>query len=159
MDKTYEILDHPADLKIRVFGNDLSEVFVNMALAVAKQQTPARVSAKGVAEEIIIESSDLASLLVDWLSEILYRGEINKKVYTDFEITEFSEKPYKYPHRPIHKEFGEEGITFRCGGNIKAKIRGVAVESKNMDIKAVTYHELEIKKIDDHWEAIVVFDV
>jgi SHS2 domain-containing protein len=137
MDKTYEILDHSADLKMRVFGNDLSEVFVNMALAVAKQQAPAQVSAKGAAEEIIIESSDLASLLVDWLSEILYCGEINKKVYTDFEITEFSENPPK----------------------IKAKIKGMPVGEKNIDIKAVTYHDLEIKKVNDHWEAVVIFDI
>jgi len=143
MDKKYEILDHPADLKIRAFGKDLPEVFVNMALAIASEFRSSRRAervpafAKGAAEEIGIESDDLASLLVDWLSEILYRGEINKKVYNDFEINEFSEEPFK----------------------IKAKIRGVAVESKNIDIKAVTYHELEIKKISDYWEAIVVFDI
>lgn len=137
MDKRYEILDHPADLKIRAFGKDLKEVFVNMAQALAEQQSPVQASAKGAAEEIKVESDSLESLFVDWLSEILYRGEVNKKVYSDFEIMEFSEKPYK----------------------IKAKIRGVAVKSKNIDIKAVTYHELEIKKNGDHWEVIVVFDI
>jgi len=137
MNKKYEILDHPADLKIKAFGNDLPEVFVNMALAIAEQQSPTQIQAKEPAEEIIVESDSLDSLFVDWLSEILYRGEVNKKIYTDFEVTEFSENPYK----------------------IKAKIKGVPVESKNIDIKAVTYHELEIKKISDHWEAIVVFDI
>jgi len=137
MDKNYEILDHPADLKIRVFGKDLPVVFVNMALAIAQQQAPAQAQVKEPAEEIVVESDSLDSLFVDWLSEILYRGEINKKVYTDFDIAEFSEGPFK----------------------IKAKIRGVPVGSKNIDIKAVTYHELEIKKIDDHWGAIVVFDI
>jgi SHS2 domain-containing protein len=38
--KNYEILDHPADLKIKSFGKDLPEVFVNAALAIAKQQLP-----------------------------------------------------------------------------------------------------------------------
>ncbi|PIQ75421.1 MAG: archease [Candidatus Portnoybacteria bacterium CG_4_8_14_3_um_filter_40_10] len=140
MDKKYEILDHPADLKIKAFGKDLAEVFVNAALAIADQQTRflelAPKSAKKE-EEILIESDGFESLLVDWLSEILYRSEINKKVYNNFEVTEFLEDPYK----------------------IKAKIKGIAVESKNIDIKAVTYHNLEIKKISDHWEAVIVFDI
>ena len=137
MNKKYEILDHPADLKIKAFGKDLPEVFVNMALAIASEQLPAQNQSQEPAEEIVVGSDSLESLLVDWLSEILYRGEVNKKIYTDFEVTEFSENPYK----------------------IKAKIKGVPVESKNIDIKAVTYHELEIKKIDDHGEAIVIFDI
>ncbi len=137
MDKRYEILDHPADLKIKAFGKDLSEVFMNMALAIASEQLPAQNQLQTPAEEIVVESDSLESLFVDWLSEILYRGEVNKKVYDDFKITEFSKEPFK----------------------IKAKIRGVAVESKNIDIKAVTYHELEIRKVDDHWEGVVVFDI
>lgn len=143
MGKNYEILDHPADLKIRAFGKDLPEVFVNMARAIAGQSRlsrkagPAQTHGKELTEEIVVESDSLDSLFVDWLSEILYRGEVNKKVYTDFEITEFSEKPYK----------------------IKAKIKGVSVESKNIDIKAVTYHKLEIKKVGDHWEGTALFDI
>jgi len=140
MDKQYEILEHPADLKIRAFGKDLPEVFVNAAQAIAFQQLQIPNSKKQIPneeEEIFIESDSLGSLLVDWLSEILYRGEVNKKVYTDFEVAEFSENPYK----------------------IKSKTKGVPFEQKGIDIKAVTYHELEIKKAGDHWEAVVVFDI
>jgi len=140
MDKQYEILEHPADLKIRAFGRDLPEVFVNAAIAIAEQQLrnyDITILRNSETESIEVEAADLESLLVDWLSEILYRGEVNKKIYTDFDITEFSEKPYK----------------------IKARVKGRAVESKNIDIKAATYHGLEIKKSDDHWEAMVVFDI
>jgi len=136
--KSYEILDHPADLKIRAFGKSLPELFANIAQAVAQQQKN-KIDKKdeGEWEEIQIESTDLESLLVDWLGEILYRSDINKKVYFDFEIIEFSENPYK----------------------IKARIKGAPVEAKDTDIKAVTYHDLEIKKIGDNWEMIVIFDI
>ncbi len=137
MTKFYEILDHPADLKIRAFGKDLPEVFMNMAMAIAYEQSPSPAPAEEPGEEIVLESDDLSTFLVDWLSEILYRSEVNKKVYFDFEITEFSENPYK----------------------IKARIKGAPVETKNTDIKAVTYHDLEIKKIGDKWEAIIIFDI
>jgi SHS2 domain-containing protein len=136
--KKFEILNHPADLKIRAFGKSLPELFANIAQAVAKQQkNKIDKKDKGEWEEIQIESADLESLLVDWLGEILYRSEINKKVYFDFEIMEFSENPYK----------------------IKARIKGVPVEAKDADIKAVTYHDLEVKKIGDNWETIVIFDI
>jgi len=138
MTKFYEILNHPADLKIRAFGKNLPQLFANIAQAVAKQQkNKIDKKDKGEWEIIQIESVDLESLLVDWLGEILYRSEVNKKVYFDFEIMEFSENPYK----------------------IKARIKGAPVEAKNTDIKAVTYHDLEIKKIGDNWEAIVIFDI
>lgn len=136
--KKFEILEHPADLKIKAYGKDLPEVFVNMAAAIAAQQAPdiGKLGNLDI-EEIEIESVDLKSLLVDWLSEILYRSEVNKKVYTEFDVTEFSESPCR----------------------IKAAIKGVLVENKNIDIKAVTYHDLEIKKFDGQWEAVVVFDI
>ncbi len=140
MDKKYEILEHPADLKIRAFGKDLPEVFVNMAKAVAWQQLQIpnhKTQISKEEEDIFVESDDLNALLVDWLSEILYRSDINKKVYINFEIIEFSESPYK----------------------IKARIKGAPVEAKNIDIKAATYHDLKIEKIADGWEATVVFDI
>ncbi|MBU1102694.1 archease [Patescibacteria group bacterium] len=140
----YEILEHPADLKIRVFGKDLPEVFVNAALAMAEQQTrnseikkfyPERSRRVGNWETVEIESADLESLLVDWLSEILYRGEVNKKVYFDFAIKEFQKT------------------------KLRGKIKGVAVQQKSLDIKAATYHDLSIKKTGQYWRATLIFDI
>ena len=33
MEKTYEIMDHTADLRIRVFGADPADLFTNAAMA------------------------------------------------------------------------------------------------------------------------------
>ena len=139
MDKQYEILDHPADLKIRSSAESLPGVFVNLAKAIGQQQfkLEGQKAKEGDAEEIVIEADDLESFLVSWLSEILYRSEAKKKVYTDFEITEFSQNPFK----------------------IAAKINGVPVSRKMIDIKGVTFHDLQIKKIGDGWEGIVLFDI
>lgn len=138
--KKFEILSHTADLKIKATGRALPEVFINAALAVASQQAPDLLDKKAENEswqEISTESSDLNSLLVDWLNEILYQGEMNQKVYSDFEILDFSKKPPK----------------------IKAKIRGLTVPTKNIEIKAATYHNLYIKQTSQGWEAVVVFDI
>lgn len=137
--KEYEILEHPADLKIKAWGQDLPEVFINLAKGLASQQISdlKQDTSHRSWEEIKVESPDLESLLVDWLNEILYQGEINQKVYLDFQVLEFSQQPYK----------------------VRTKIRGRPVQTKNIEIKAATYHDLEIKKVDDHWQAVVVFDI
>lgn len=140
----YKILEHRADLKIKAYGKDLAELFVNAALAMASQQAmsidrQADEKSKGLKEpeEVIIESADLKSLLVDWLNEILYRSDVNAKVYFDFEIEELNESPAK----------------------LKAKISGRPFEQKKLDIKAATYHDLDIIKKDDYYEAIIIFDI
>jgi len=135
--RKYKILDHPADLRIQAFGDDLPEVFVNMALGMASQQIKNIEEQKaGVQyEKIAVKSDSLHSLLIDWLNEILYLGEINKKVYLSFKILNFS------------------------ASKIEAEICGIPVEEKLIEIKAATYHDLEIKKAGDHWEAIIVFDI
>ncbi len=134
--KGYELLEHRADLKIRIFGQDLTGLFVNAGLAVAEQQNPSvenRAPEKW--ESIEINSPDLSSLLVDWLNEILSRSDLNNKVYNNFQIEELS------------------------GNHLRAQIAGQKVDQKRVDIKAATYHGLEIKKIDKHWQAVVIFDV
>lgn len=138
----YEILEHPADLKIKASGQDLSEVFVNLALGVASQQLGVDDLGGATAnesewEELVLESESLESLLIDWLNEILYRSDVNQKVYLDFKILQFSESPAK----------------------IKTKIRGQKVAQKKSEIKAATYHELEIQKTEGTREATVIFDI
>jgi SHS2 domain-containing protein len=134
----FQILEHRADLKIRVFGKDLKELFSNAALAMADQQNPdarEKTKEKEEWESVEITSPDLESLLVDWLSEILSRSDTYQKVYFDFKIEKLTQK------------------------QLKARIRGVSVEQKRIDIKAVTHHELKIEKTDDLWRATIIFDI
>jgi len=133
----YILLEHTADLKIKVFGQDLAELFVNSALAMQEEQ---RIEIDSEAkeenqEEIEIKAMDKNSLFVDWLSEILFRADTNKKFYKDIKIEEISET------------------------SLKAKIKGTPMIGKGLDIKAVTYHDLTIEKKDDRWEAVVIFDI
>lgn len=147
--KKFEILEHTADLKIKAWGKDLPEVFVNLAKGVASQQVDdlKQETSHQSWEEIKVESPDLSSLLIDWLNEILYQGEINQKVYLDFQVLEFSS--------------GRQNLFWKSKTSfgVRAKIRGLSVQTKNIEIKAATYHDLEVKKVNDYWQAVVVFDI
>jgi SHS2 domain-containing protein len=132
----YEFLEHPADLKIKAYGQDLPELFINTALGMTEFLFGKISDIKETAhtEKIKIQANNTESLLIDWLSEILYLSDKSDRAYLDYQIEEFSEN------------------------KIAAKVGSVKFPALE-DIKAVTYSELEIKKVKDGWQAIVVFDI
>ncbi|XOB42051.1 MAG: archease [Candidatus Nealsonbacteria bacterium] len=133
--KKFEILEHKADLKIRAFGKNKEELFLNMLLAMTENQRPEILPGK-VKREIKISSPELSSLLVDFLSEVLYLTQVNKEVYSEVNF----------------KKFIDTGL--------KAELVGQKVESFGEDIKAVTYHSLDIhQKKDGTWQTTVLFDI
>ena len=131
----YEILEHKADLRIRAFGKTKEELFLNMLKGMTDSQKPEKIREK-IKQEIKIKSLDLPSLLVDFLSEILYLSQVNKEIYNNVKFKKFSETEI-------------EGTLF-----------GQRVERFGEDIKAVTYHNLDLhQRNDGTWEAIVLFDI
>ena len=133
--KQYEILEHRADLKIRAFGKTKEELFLNALRGMTESQKGEDL--KGwVKKEIKIKSPDLSALLVDFLSEALYLSQINKEIYSSVEFKKFTET------------------------RIEGNLIGQKVERFGEDIKAVTYHSLEVnQKEDGSWEATVLFDI
>lgn len=131
----YEILPHTADLKIRIFGKTKEEFFLNALLAMEESLKP-DVKQRIVKRKIKIKSLDLAALLVDFLSEVLYLNQVNKEVYFNLEFSKLTDNEL-------------EGTLF-----------GKKVERFGEDIKAVTHHDLRVQqKKDGTWEATVLFDI
>ena len=140
--KKYEILEHKADLKIKVYGKTKEELFSNMLFAMAKSQNVTTLPEK-VTREINVNSPDLPSLLVDFLSEALYLTQVNKEVYTEVKFKKFTDPS-----------------TSSGQAELEAELTGKKVERFGEDIKAVTYHSLDIhQKEDGTWQATVLFDV
>lgn len=142
--KGYEILEHTADLKIKVFGRTKEELFLNALLGMrdclkAETKKPEEKTIR----QIEIKSNDLPSLLVDFLSEALYHVQVNKETYNDIKFINFADPS---------ADSGQ--------AELEAELIGQKVESFGEDIKAVTYHGLDIRqKEDGTWEAIILFDV
>lgn len=140
MTKKYELLEHPAELRLRIYGKTLEELFINAAEAMADVliKKEKRKEEREKKEKIQIQSIDINSLLVDFLSEILAKSQINKAVYL------------------------VSNIKCQVSGkqtNLKAELIGYPIDHFNEDIKAVTYQDLNIQKIDGIWQTILVFDV
>lgn len=133
--KKYEILEHKADLKIRVFGKNLKELFLN-AMTGMFESAKYEKEGKKIKREIKVSSQDLSSLLIDFLSEILYLSEVNKEVYENVNFRKLTEREIE-------------------GELIGRKLKRIGIE-----IKAVTYHNLEIsQKENGNWQATILFDI
>ena len=132
----FEILEHKADLKIRVWGKTKEELFANALLAMSESQKPEIKNQQKIKREIKIKSLDLPALLVDFLSEALYLSQTNKEVYFKASFEKFT------------------------NSEIRGELIGQLAERFGEDIKAVTHHNLEIKRnLSGSWKAIVLFDI
>jgi protein archease len=132
----FELLEHPADVKLRARGATLQELFTNAAAGMMTY-----LFGEGIAERkaeqtqtIAIEGRDREALLVDFLSELLYRATSQYRAYVDFSVREMTDRKI-------------------------VVAAGVVPAQATDDIKAVTHHELAVRRQGDHWEATVVLDI
>ena len=142
--KKYKVLEHRADLKIRAFGKTKKDLFLNMFLGMQESMKPElQSSEKEIKRKIKIKSIDLPALLVDFLSEILYLSETKKEVYEKIFFKKFS-------HSSKNSKQAE----------IEADLIGKKIKRREIQIKGVTYYDLDVSlKKDGTWEATVLFDV
>jgi SHS2 domain-containing protein len=137
--KNYELIEHTADIGIRVKGKELKDLFRNAALAMFDIIAEKDKTAPAGQKRIKIEQSadDPEELFINWLNELLSLSATKELIFSDFRIDKFD---------------GKHLQATACGcdvGNFKV----------NAEIKAATYHGLEIKKNNSGWQASVIFDV
>ncbi len=137
--KTYELIDHTADVGVKAYGKSVSEAFENAAKAMFDIITDKSEIENTGQYNIELEAPDLEQLLVDWLSDLLFLNSAKNLVFGFFKI-DLDEKENKLSA----KVFGEK---FNLS---KHKI--------GAEIKAVTYHMLEVKK-KKPFHVQVLFDI
>lgn len=135
----YKRMDPTADCGIQVFGKDLRTLFENAGLALFDLIADTGLVKAGTLHTIHVSGSDWADLMVNWLRELLYfwaGKELLVKEISVLEITEYS---------------------LRAG--IRADAFNAAQHRLKHEIKAVTYHRIQVTNLPAGWEAIVIFDV
>lgn len=135
----YELIEHTADIGIRVRGKDLKELFKNSALAMFDITAQKKQPITKKQEKIIIkQKADSAEeLFINWLNELLSLSSAKELIFEDFKIQKID---------------GNELEAIVVGDDIKNY-------KVNTEIKAATYHQLKIEKIKSGWQAEVIFDV
>lgn len=140
--KEFEILEHTADIGIAAYGKNKGEVFISAAKGMFEIIAGENKNLKeNFYDKIKLEADNLEGLLFAWLNELLYIGETRLVILNKFQI----------------KELSDYQIKAEVGG---AKINPPSIKIEK-EIKAVTYHRLEIKKDKESglWRAQVIFDI
>jgi SHS2 domain-containing protein len=132
---SFNEIEHTADISLRVQAEDLIGLFHSAASAMFSLMGFSTDGESESVRTIEVEGIDREDLLVAWLQELLYLVETYEVGFGKIDITEISD-------------------TYLSA--IVEEIPGV-VPSK--EIKAVTYHGLEIKETERGFEVVIVFDV
>jgi len=136
MHSKFEELPHTADWSFRAFGKDLRELFEHAAYALfALEGAHAEDKANPIPRTVQVDGIDYESLLVNWLTELLYLQESRRETYQRFDIETLAPTA------------------------LRAQVFGAPIARLDKIIKAVTYHNLSIEQTANGWEAVVVVDV
>ncbi|MDD5254652.1 MAG: archease [Candidatus Omnitrophica bacterium] len=136
--KTYSFLEHTADIAIRVKARTLKTLFKNAALAMfdimAEKKTR---HAREKVLYVTVKADSLEDLLARWLNDLLSLSSAKSFICSRIKI---------------------ESVSAQA---LKAKVfaRGISAYRLRTEIKAVTYHELSIRRRGSLWTGKVVFDV
>ena len=124
--KTYELVDHTADVGIKAYGKTLSEAFENAAKGMFDIITDSSEIENIGQYNIELKAPDLEQLLVDWLSELLFLNSAKNIVFGFFKV-ELDDKNNKLSAKVFGEKFD------------------ISKHKAGAEIKAVTYHMVEVK--------------
>ncbi|MBN2483254.1 MAG: archease [Candidatus Omnitrophica bacterium] len=137
----FEIIEHAADVGLRVYGKDYKELFLNAAwgaCALLVDDLPSERDTRPVE----LTASTIEDLLVDWLNELVSLFYAEKFLPKDIEIQ-------------IHQEESScELVAELIGGQYDPYTQKV-----NMEVKAATHHKLHIEQKEEYLETQIIFDV
>ena len=137
--KRYEQIPHTADIAVRVFGKDLRELFENAAWGMFDIIADLEGLKSSVSVNIDLKAPSKEELLVSWLDELLYNFYTKGIIFFKFEIDFINNEQI------VAKAFG------RHVGENRNRLK--------KEIKAATYHALEVKKDEKGFSIDIVFDV
>lgn len=133
---SYEILGHTADVRLKVSGKNLEELFQSALAGMTEIMQP-KISSRGETsiEKISLDARDSTILLINFLSECLTLSHINKVFY-------------------------QAKFSALTETKLDVELDGMAIENFERDIKAVTFHEVEVRKNENgEFETNVIFDI
>jgi SHS2 domain-containing protein len=135
----YRFIDHTADFRLEIFGVDEKDLFVQAARALTDLITDPKGLHGSCQRPVAVSGDDWSDLMVNWLRELLYLWNGEEQFICDVAL-QFLE--------PTHVEATVTTEAF-CAGR----------HSIRNEIKAVTYHQIEVGPYKTGWRARVVFDI
>ena len=133
----YELVHHIADVRLLVRAASLEDLFRDAVQGMyAVMRGHPGDSSSGVRRTIAVdESADTTALLVDFLNDVLHRAHVGQEMFAEIRFPRFE------------------------ADSLTAELTGIAPASFDEDVKAVTYHEADVRQEGEEWVTMLVFDI
>ena len=128
----WTLIDHTGDIGIEVRAESPEALFAEAARAMFSILAQAPPDARGTPESF--PAGEDAETLREFLGELLYRFSVERKMYVRFAAGNGRVEAGWEPYDPLRHPLGTE-------------------------LKAVTWHQLEVARENGTWRARVIFDV
>ena len=137
--KRFEVLDHTADIGLIVYGEHLKALFENAGEAFFHLMTDLKKVRPRTERRIEIGKENLERLMVDWLTGLLYLHDVEHLLFKKFQV----------------ESVGEDGLRAR----VKGEPFQEGIHVMKTGVKAVTYHQIEVRETKEGWRARIIFDL
>jgi SHS2 domain-containing protein len=135
----FEVLEHSADVGFRARATSLAELFENAGAALAALAMETGGIQARESYPLTAEGDSNDSLLVNWLSEILYCIDGRTLALRDFKVAELDGQ--------------------RVRGQATGEHRDPARHPARLVVKGITYHQLKVEQVPGGWVCEVFVDV
>lgn len=137
--KGFRLLDHPADLGVEAYGSTLAEAFEQAAVALMSVIVDLATVGETETRTVELTAGDYEHMLVKWLTEVLYLYDGESFVGKRFAVEEIA------------------------ATHLKATIYGEVFDphrhKTKLDVKAITYHQLQVEQDQGAASVRVFFDI
>ncbi|MBS3108258.1 archease [Candidatus Woesearchaeota archaeon] len=136
--KKFKYLEHTADIKFQAFGDNLEKAFENSALAMFNAMYSGKIKPI-IKKKIMVSGRDLENLLYNFLEEFLFLLDSEGFFLSKIAKIKLDKKKLELEAELI----GDKAENYKIG----------------LDVKAVTYNSMFVKKEKDKWVCQVLIDV
>lgn len=136
-------IDHTGDIGIHVTAETLPQLFERAAIGMFDVLTDLSTVQASEPNTVAATGRDREALMVHWLSELNYHHTVNHELYCDFRVDDIDQ----------------------AGGawSLSATVRGEPIDPDRhtvyTEIKAITFHGLEVHETEAGWAVQVIFDM
>ena len=142
MTNKFKYFDTTADIGIKVTSNNIEKAFENSALATLNLITDIEKIKPEITKKITLTSEDEYGLLYDWITDLLILLDSENFMASQYNI-KITEKENEY----------------LLTGKIMGDTYDTTIYNYKTEVKAITYHEMNIEKKEDQIKIKFIVDL
>ncbi|MCF8040387.1 MAG: archease [Desulfohalobiaceae bacterium] len=135
----FRYFEHTGDLGVELYGDTLEDLFEHAGEAFTDIVIDPS-SVRPLQEiELRVEAPDLEQLLVEWLSELIFRFDAHGRLFCHYHIRSLDAQ--------------------RLVGTARGEVFDPTRHTIRTEVKGATYHQLELRRYEQGWKGRVIFDL